>query len=174
MGSRGVPEDILEEDEYYDEVGKGKRRRKGKKKKKDQYFVEEITRRDVDMAGAYGGIAKPRIRKVPGGIKLKTINKEKRDTTPNPMTAGMRASSQGKQPGAPMIGNMVDKQYENATVKNAGAEIANNKEAMSQQLQLTQGSGWNSNQNLPQPARSNSKGNTMSEQKGHGGQRNGG
>lgn len=92
IGSRGVPEDILEEDEYYDEVGKGKKKRKGKKKKsKDQYFVEEITRRDVDMAGAYGGIAKPRIRKVPGGIKLKTINKDKRDTTPNPQ--GMRASS---------------------------------------------------------------------------------
>jgi len=75
MDSRGVPEDILEEDEYYDEVA-GKKKRKGKKKKKknDQYFVEEITRRDVDMAGAYGGIAKPRIRKVPGGIKLKAVN----------------------------------------------------------------------------------------------------
>jgi len=75
MDSRGVPEDILEEEEYYDEVA-GKKKRKGKKKKKknDQYFVEEITRRDVDMAGAYGGIAKPRIRKVPGGIKLKAVN----------------------------------------------------------------------------------------------------
>lgn len=38
--------------------------------------MEEITRRDVDMAGAYGGIAKPRIRKVPGGIKLKAMARD--------------------------------------------------------------------------------------------------
>lgn len=144
MDSRGagsVPEDILEEDEYYDEVA-GKKKRKGKKKKKknDQYFVEEITRRDVDMAGAYGGIAKPRIRKVPGGIKLKAVNQregasskaeKQRDSTPGP---NIRASSQGK-PGAPQMGNLFSQggnTSEHKTVKNAGAEIANNKEAMSQ------------------------------------------
>lgn len=156
-GGHGVPEDILEEDEYYDEVA-GKKKRKGKKKKKkhDQYFVEEITRRDVDMAGAYGGIAKPRIRKVPGGIKLKAVNQregasskaeKQRDSTPGP---NIRASSQGK-PGAPQMGNLFSQggnNSEHKTTKLAGAEIANNKEAMSQQLQMggTQGSGgWNSN-----------------------------
>lgn len=49
------------------------RKHKKKKKPKDQYFVEEVTGRDVAMAGAYGGVAKPRIRKVPGGIKLKSM-----------------------------------------------------------------------------------------------------
>jgi len=29
------------------------------------------------MAGAYGGVAKPRIRKVPGGIKLRSLNRDK-------------------------------------------------------------------------------------------------
>jgi hypothetical protein len=52
------------------------------------------------MAGAYGGIAKPRIRKVPGGIKLKavvskdgrssTLKAKDRDSTPDP---NLRASS---------------------------------------------------------------------------------
>ena len=94
MGSRGVPHDILEEEEYYDEMNKTGRKRKTKKKKKnlkDQYFVEEVTRKDHNMANAYGGVAKPRIRKVPGGIKLKSMNRERERER-----SAVRASSQGK------------------------------------------------------------------------------
>jgi hypothetical protein len=107
MGSRGVPNEILEEDEYYDEINKTTRKRKGKKKKKnlkDQYFVEEVTRKDHNMATAYGGVAKPRIRKVPGGIKLRSMNREKERER-----SAIRASSQGK-PQPPQMGNLFGSQ----------------------------------------------------------------
>jgi len=42
-------------------------KKKSKKKKKKQtatYIVEEVTDRDIRMASAYGGVAKPRLRKV--------------------------------------------------------------------------------------------------------------
>lgn len=69
--SANMPEGIAEVDEQYEGMQGKRKGKKGKKKKKDQYFVEEITQRDCEMAGAYGGVAKPRIRKVPGGIKLR-------------------------------------------------------------------------------------------------------
>jgi hypothetical protein len=103
MRSRGPPQEILEEDEYYDEIKQGgKKTRKKKKKKhpKDQYFVEEVTRKDHDMANAYGGVAKPRIRKVPGGIKLRSMNRERERER-----SAVRASSQGK-PVPPQMGNL--------------------------------------------------------------------
>jgi len=97
--SANMPEGIAEVDEQYEEIkNKRGKAKKSKKKKKDQYFVEEITGRDVEMAGAYGGVAKPRIRKVPGGIKLRSLNRGKDGSV-------MRASSQGK-PQAPQMGNL--------------------------------------------------------------------
>lgn len=59
------------------------------------------------MAGAYGGIAKPRIRKVPGGIKLKAMARDTQDTSRTPQgplserpNVG-RSGSQNGQLGAP-------------------------------------------------------------------------
>lgn len=96
-----LAEDIQEEDEL-DEKGDTHRKRKAnrRKGKKDQYYVEEITRRDVDMAGAYGGIAKPRIRKVPGGIKIKAMNRENQDRTPHgPLSERPNVGRSGSQNG---------------------------------------------------------------------------
>lgn len=63
----GLPDDIQEEsdgDLEAGEVGILRKRRKIKKKAPiGPYIVEEITDRDVRLAQAYGGEAKPRIRK---------------------------------------------------------------------------------------------------------------
>jgi len=60
-----IQEDVQESD--YDE-GNDTRRKKKKRRKVDPngtgYIIEEITGRDIQMATAYGGVAKPRIRKV--------------------------------------------------------------------------------------------------------------
>jgi hypothetical protein len=112
MPSSRLPEDIQEEDEYDEKGGDTQRKRRANRRrgKKDQYYVEEITRRDVDMAGAYGGIAKPRIRKVPGGIKLKAMARETQDKTPQgPLSERPnvgRSGSQNGQLGAPQMGNL--------------------------------------------------------------------
>jgi hypothetical protein len=54
------------------------------------------------MAGAYGGIAKPRIRKVPGGIKLKAMAREAHESkTPNqgPLSERPNVGRSGSQTG---------------------------------------------------------------------------
>ena len=56
-----MPHDIMEEMSEYEAGGEPQRKRKRNRGK--GYVVEEITGRDVAMASAYGGIAKPRIRK---------------------------------------------------------------------------------------------------------------
>lgn len=144
--SANVPEGIEEVDEQYEEI-KGKRKgKKSKKKKKDQYFVEEITTRDCEMAGAYGGVAKPRIRKVPGGIKLRSLNREKDKSV-------LRASSQGK-PQPPQMGNLFGSnknsqpEPHNAT-RHAGEVIVGGND---QQFGRSHGQGWNSKQDLPGPS----------------------
>ena len=56
-----IPDNIMEEMSEYEAGREPKsKRKKGKGK---GYIVEEITGRDVAMASAYGGVAKPRIRK---------------------------------------------------------------------------------------------------------------
>ena len=67
----GMPDDIAEESDQHEEQNeKKKKRRKGKN---GGYIVEEITGRDIQMASAYGGVAKPRIRKV--GPQFARINR---------------------------------------------------------------------------------------------------
>ena len=56
-----MPDDIMEESEAGEVDNK---RRKKKRRPKDGYIIEEVTGRDIQMATAYGGVAKPRIRKV--------------------------------------------------------------------------------------------------------------
>ena len=57
-----MPDNIKEEsDQDENEIGHKKRKRR---KGAQTYIVEEITGRDIQMASAYGGVAKPRIRKV--------------------------------------------------------------------------------------------------------------
>ena len=64
------------------------------------------------MAGAYGGIAKPRIRKVPGGIKLKAMTREAQgiQTPQGPLSERPRdvgrSGSQAGQLNAPQMGNL--------------------------------------------------------------------
>lgn len=87
--------------------------------------MEEVTRKDQDMATAYGGVAKPRIRKVPGGIKLRSMNRERERER-----SAQRASSQGK-PMPPQMGNLFGSQrhsqgqYQNQeAIRGAGQSIA--------------------------------------------------
>jgi hypothetical protein len=64
--AEGLPDDIKEESDGDLEAGEGgpfKKRRKKRKAPLGPYIVEEITGRDVQLASAYGGVAKPRIRK---------------------------------------------------------------------------------------------------------------
>ena len=153
--SANMPEGIEEVDEGYEgATGKRRKGKRGKNKKKDQYFVEEITQRDCEMAGAYGGVAKPRIRKVPGGIKLRSLNREKD-------RSALRASSQGK-PQAPQMGNLfgsnknsqaADPAQQTRQLGDAGQAIVNhNNEQMSEQFGRSHGQGWNSKQDFAGPA----------------------
>ena len=56
-----MPDNI--EEEPFEDGNESRRRRK--RKQKHGYVVEEITGRDIQLATAYGGVAKPRVRKVP-------------------------------------------------------------------------------------------------------------
>ena len=57
-----IPDNITEEISEY-EAGKEPHRRKRKRVKGKGYVVEQVTRADVAMASAYGGVAKPRVRR---------------------------------------------------------------------------------------------------------------
>ena len=57
-----IPDNIMEEMSEY-EAGHEPHQKKPKRRKAG-YIIEEVTGRDVQMANAYGGVAKPRIRKV--------------------------------------------------------------------------------------------------------------
>ena len=61
--AEGMPDNIKEESDQDEGADVGKSRRK-RKKGAQTFIVEEITGRDIQMASAYGGVAKPRIRKV--------------------------------------------------------------------------------------------------------------
>jgi len=56
--------DNIQEVPFDDEDGHESRRRR-RRKKNTGFIIEEITGRDIQLASAYGGVAKPRIRKVP-------------------------------------------------------------------------------------------------------------
>ena len=58
-----VPDNIMEEQSEYEAGMEPSGKRKRKKGKGKGYVVEPITEKDVQMASAYGGVAKPRIRK---------------------------------------------------------------------------------------------------------------
>lgn len=56
-----IPDNIMEEMSEYEAGYEPERKRKRVKGK--GYVIEQVTRKDVQMASAYGGVAKPRIRK---------------------------------------------------------------------------------------------------------------
>lgn len=56
-----IPDNIMEEMSEYEAGAEPRRKRKRGKGK--GYVVEAVTGRDVQMANAYGGVAKPRVRK---------------------------------------------------------------------------------------------------------------
>lgn len=57
-----IPDNIMEEMSEY-EGGVEPNKRKRKRVKGKGYVVEQVTGRDIQMATAYGGVAKPRVRK---------------------------------------------------------------------------------------------------------------
>lgn len=57
-----MPDNIMEEMSEY-EAGYEPHQRKRKRVKGKNFVVEQVTGRDIQMASAYGGVAKPRIRK---------------------------------------------------------------------------------------------------------------
>ena len=92
----GMPENIMEEMSEYEaghEPNQPKRKRRGK-----GYIVEEITGRDVAMASAYGGVAKPRIRKT--GPRFTTVGRFDR--------AGLQTSG-SMRPTNPRMQNLTGK-----------------------------------------------------------------
>jgi len=58
-----IPDNIMEEMSEYEAGDENGPRRKRKRVKGKGYIVEAVTGRDVKMANAYGGVAKPRVRK---------------------------------------------------------------------------------------------------------------
>ena len=68
----GLPDNI--EEEPVEDGHESRRRRK--RKQKHGYIVEEITGRDIQLATAYGGVAKPRVRKVP--TRFTTMQRQER------------------------------------------------------------------------------------------------
>jgi len=57
-----IPDNITEEISEY-EGGKMPHKRRRKRVKGKGYVVEQVTGRDVALASAYGGVAKPRVRR---------------------------------------------------------------------------------------------------------------
>jgi len=51
--------------EVFDEEDGHESRRRRRRKKPAGMIIEEITGRDIQLASAYGGVAKPRVRRVP-------------------------------------------------------------------------------------------------------------
>lgn len=94
-----LPGDIMEEMSEYEtgEAPLNKRKRKKVKAKGSKYVVEQVTGRDVAMASAYGGMAKPRIRKI--ATKFST----------GPGTrAGLQTSQGMDRPPNPKMQNLTD------------------------------------------------------------------
>lgn len=92
-----IPDNIMEEMSEY-EAGHEPNQRKRKRGKGKGYIVEEITGRDVAMASAYGGVAKPRIRKT--GPRFTTVNRFDR--------AGLQTSGSMRAPN-PRMQNLTGK-----------------------------------------------------------------
>ena len=99
-----IPDNIMEEmSEYEAGLEPGKRKRKRVKGK--GYVVEQVTGRDVQMASAYGGVAKPRVRKT--GPRFATVARIDR--------TGLQTSQSNMRPGHPRIHNLTGavKPFEN-------------------------------------------------------------
>lgn len=62
-GDGHIAEEEFDEADNFGVDVDAKNKRKKKKKGKGDRWVEEVTGRDILMASAYGGVAKPRIRK---------------------------------------------------------------------------------------------------------------
>ena len=69
-----------------------KRKRKKVKNKGQAYVVEQITGLDVAMASAYGGVAKPRVRKMGPKFSTGPVNR-----------AGLQTSQGGARPPNPRM-----------------------------------------------------------------------
>jgi len=88
-----MPDNIKEESDQGEEDAFGANKKRKRRKLNNGYIVEEITGRDIQMATAYGGVAKPRIRKVAARFTSNT----KIDRT------GLSTSHGPSRPGNPKI-----------------------------------------------------------------------
>jgi len=59
-----MPDHIDEESDQLEEMATQKKKRRRRQKPASTFIIEEVTDRDIRMASAYGGVAKPRLRKV--------------------------------------------------------------------------------------------------------------
>ena len=90
----GINDNIMEEMSEY-EAGYEPSQRKRKRIKGKGFVVEQVTGRDVQMASAYGGVAKPRVRKT--GPKFATVARADRtglQTSQGPMRPSQRPQIQ--------------------------------------------------------------------------------
>ena len=92
-----IPDNIMEEISEY-EAGYEPNQRKRKRVKGKNYVVEQVTGRDVQMASAYGGVAKPRIRKT--GPRFSTVARIDR--------TGLQTSQGSMLPSQPKIHNLTN------------------------------------------------------------------
>ena len=87
-----MPDNIMEEISEY-EAGYEPSQRKRKRIKGKGYVVEQVTGRDVQMASAYGGVAKARVRKT--GPRFATVSRVDR--------TGLQTSQTGMRPSNPRM-----------------------------------------------------------------------
>ena len=90
-----IPDNIMEEMSEY-EAGLEPNKRKRKRIKGKGYVVEQVTGRDVAMASAYGGVAKPRVRKT--GPRFATVARIDR--------TGLQTSQSNMRPANPRMHNL--------------------------------------------------------------------
>lgn len=82
-----------ESDGDLDDVRIKKRKDKKKRKPLHSYIVEDVTERDVQMADAYGGEAKPRVRKVGPNQRFATQAQHNRTNTRGNLSTGGNSRS---------------------------------------------------------------------------------
>ena len=110
-------EGIKEESDSDGEGRKGGQSRRKKKRKMQGFVVEDPTGRDIQLASAYGGVAKPRIRKT-GQRFVVAANRLDR--------AGLMTSHVPSRPGNPRMQNLTGHRNSNfdTTGNQSGEEAA--------------------------------------------------
>ena len=87
-----MPDNIAEEP-WNEDGGRDETHRRRRRKKNAGFVIEEITGRDIQLATAYGGVAKPRVRKI--GTRFATVQRQDR--------AGLQTSQGPRQPANPRM-----------------------------------------------------------------------